>query len=161
MNFIFLQLGYFFEGKELDDVFWRFKSVAEKKKVITRIIPFDFMVVPFPGSMKQCQKLSVDNGQHTEDSQNLRLQICHCFPICSVLDISTIINSVQECFKVKIRSHKLISHNASSPLFWCWSEVYLSMTSMISIFCLDLPMLRSIPWMKLSNSNFILPACLR
>ncbi|XP_010672455.2 2-isopropylmalate synthase A isoform X1 [Beta vulgaris subsp. vulgaris] len=26
------QLGYFFEGKELDDVFWRFKSVAEKKK---------------------------------------------------------------------------------------------------------------------------------
>lgn len=54
MNFIFLQLGYFFEGKELDDVFWRFKSVAEKKKVITRIIPFDFMVVPFPGSMKQC-----------------------------------------------------------------------------------------------------------
>ncbi|XP_057546804.1 2-isopropylmalate synthase A-like isoform X2 [Amaranthus tricolor] len=26
------QLGYFFEGKELDDIFWRFKSVAEKKK---------------------------------------------------------------------------------------------------------------------------------
>lgn len=26
------QLGYYFEGKELDDVFWRFKSVAEKKK---------------------------------------------------------------------------------------------------------------------------------
>ncbi|KAH9606121.1 hypothetical protein KSS87_007263 [Heliosperma pusillum] len=26
------QLGYFFEGKELDDIFWRFKTVAEKKK---------------------------------------------------------------------------------------------------------------------------------
>ncbi|KAH9606129.1 hypothetical protein KSS87_007271 [Heliosperma pusillum] len=26
------QLGYSFEGKELDDIFWRFKSVAEKKK---------------------------------------------------------------------------------------------------------------------------------
>ncbi|KAK9725234.1 hypothetical protein RND81_05G130200 [Saponaria officinalis] len=26
------QLGYFLEGKELDDVFWRFKTVAEKKK---------------------------------------------------------------------------------------------------------------------------------
>ncbi|XP_021751802.1 2-isopropylmalate synthase A-like [Chenopodium quinoa] len=26
------QMGYCFEGKELDDVFWRFKSVAEKKK---------------------------------------------------------------------------------------------------------------------------------
>ncbi|KAL9240701.1 hypothetical protein vseg_014889 [Gypsophila vaccaria] len=26
------QLGYFFEGKELDDIFWRFKSVAQKKK---------------------------------------------------------------------------------------------------------------------------------
>nr|UZU57554.1 citramalate synthase 2 [Selenicereus undatus] len=26
------QLGYQFEGKELDDIFWRFKSVAEKKK---------------------------------------------------------------------------------------------------------------------------------
>ncbi|GAB2294102.1 hypothetical protein Dimus_028321 [Dionaea muscipula] len=26
------QLGYFFEGKELDDIFWRFKAIAEKKK---------------------------------------------------------------------------------------------------------------------------------
>ncbi|KAJ8435151.1 hypothetical protein Cgig2_018979 [Carnegiea gigantea] len=26
------QLGYYFEGKELDDIFWRFKSIAEKKK---------------------------------------------------------------------------------------------------------------------------------
>ncbi|KAI3697036.1 hypothetical protein L6452_29749 [Arctium lappa] len=29
------QLGYDFEGKELNDLFWRFKSVAEMKKVIT------------------------------------------------------------------------------------------------------------------------------
>ncbi|KAK4718531.1 hypothetical protein R3W88_016869 [Solanum pinnatisectum] len=30
-----LELGYEIEGKELDDLFWRFKSVAEKKKKIT------------------------------------------------------------------------------------------------------------------------------
>ncbi|KAJ8558082.1 hypothetical protein K7X08_004848 [Anisodus acutangulus] len=30
-----LELGYDIEGKELDDLFWRFKSVAEKKKKIT------------------------------------------------------------------------------------------------------------------------------
>jgi len=29
------QLGYHVEGKELDDIFWRFKSIAEKKKVTT------------------------------------------------------------------------------------------------------------------------------
>ncbi|KAI3697037.1 hypothetical protein L6452_29750 [Arctium lappa] len=29
------ELGYDFEGKELNDLFWRFKSVAEMKKVIT------------------------------------------------------------------------------------------------------------------------------
>lgn len=29
------QLGYFFEGKELDDIFWRFKTVAEKKKYVS------------------------------------------------------------------------------------------------------------------------------
>ncbi|XP_009602443.1 2-isopropylmalate synthase B [Nicotiana tabacum] len=30
-----LELGYDIEGKELEDLFWRFKSVAEKKKKIT------------------------------------------------------------------------------------------------------------------------------
>ncbi|XP_016488177.1 2-isopropylmalate synthase A isoform X2 [Nicotiana tabacum] len=30
-----LELGYDIEGKELEDIFWRFKSVAEKKKKIT------------------------------------------------------------------------------------------------------------------------------
>ncbi|XP_047330475.1 2-isopropylmalate synthase A-like [Impatiens glandulifera] len=29
------ELGYTIDGKELDDLFWRFKDVAEKKKVIT------------------------------------------------------------------------------------------------------------------------------
>ncbi|KAL7615657.1 hypothetical protein Lser_V15G02649 [Lactuca serriola] len=29
------ELGYNFEGNELNDLFWRFKSVAEMKKVIT------------------------------------------------------------------------------------------------------------------------------
>ncbi|KAL4561034.1 hypothetical protein LXL04_033195 [Taraxacum kok-saghyz] len=29
------ELGYDFEGNELNDLFWRFKSVAEMKKVIT------------------------------------------------------------------------------------------------------------------------------
>ena len=27
------QLGYDIDGKELDDLFWRFKAVAERKKV--------------------------------------------------------------------------------------------------------------------------------
>ncbi|KAA8527261.1 hypothetical protein F0562_034642 [Nyssa sinensis] len=30
-----LELGYEIDGKELDDLFWRFKAVAEKKKIIT------------------------------------------------------------------------------------------------------------------------------
>ncbi|GJZ57024.1 hypothetical protein Tco_0612518 [Tanacetum coccineum] len=29
------ELGYDYDGKELNDLFWRFKSVAETKKVIT------------------------------------------------------------------------------------------------------------------------------
>lgn len=28
------QLGYELDGRELDDVFWRFKAVAERKKVM-------------------------------------------------------------------------------------------------------------------------------
>ncbi|KAJ0542490.1 putative 2-isopropylmalate synthase [Helianthus annuus] len=31
----YVQLGYDIDGRELNDVFWRFKSVAEMKKVIT------------------------------------------------------------------------------------------------------------------------------
>ncbi|MFS7970833.1 putative 2-isopropylmalate synthase [Helianthus anomalus] len=32
---LYVQLGYDIDGRELNDVFWRFKSVAEMKKVIT------------------------------------------------------------------------------------------------------------------------------
>ncbi|KAJ9701370.1 hypothetical protein PVL29_006636 [Vitis rotundifolia] len=32
-----LELGYEFEGKEIDDIFWRFKEVAEKKKNLTDV----------------------------------------------------------------------------------------------------------------------------
>lgn len=51
-----MQLGYDIEGKELEDLFWRFKSVAEKKKVnyvveISIVVRYIYIVIQMPVEM--------------------------------------------------------------------------------------------------------------